>query len=287
VTVQDIVNGLLQGGVFITAALGLALVFGTLRIMNLAHGALLVGGGYLAYSLQRDLGIDPFVSLGIVVPVFFVGGFVLQRYYLSYVMARSAEAVLVATFGVALVLQSTYAQIFTSDVRSLRAAYVSGGVNFLGIQAQVIDLVSLAFGITCALAMYLALTRTRAGASVRATAIDPEMASAIGIDVRRVFAITLGIGAALAASGGLIVIGLGQSLSPSGGLDWLVKSFAVVVLAGVGSVPGVVVAGFTLGLVQVAGTQVVGNSYSNLVVYGALFVFLAIRPTGLFGDQSA
>jgi branched-chain amino acid transport system permease protein len=284
---QDIANGLLQGGVFITVSLGLALVFGTLRIMNLAHGAFLVGGGYLAYSLQDNLGIDPFVALGIVVPTFLVGGYVLQRYYLSYVMDRSAEAVLVATFGVALVLQSTYAQIFTSDVRSLRASYVSGGVNVLGIQAQVIDLVALGFGITCALAMHLVLTRTRIGAAVRATAVDRETASTIGIDVRRVFAVTLGIGAALAAAGGLIVIGLGESLSPTGGLAWLVKAFAVVVLAGVGSVPGVVVAGFALGLIQVIGAQIVGNSYRDVIVYGALFLLLAIRPTGLFAEKHA
>jgi branched-chain amino acid transport system permease protein len=284
---QVIANGLQQGGVFITVSLGLALVFGTLRIMNLAHGVLLVGGGYLAYSLQDNLGIDPFVALGIVVPTFLVGGYVLQRYYLSYVMDRSAEAVLVATFGVALVLQSTYAQIFTSDVRSLRASYVSGGVNVFGIQAQVIDLVALAFGITCALAMHLVLTRTRIGAAVRATAVDPETASTIGIDVRRVFAATLGIGAAVAAAGGLIVIGLGESLSPTGGLAWLVKAFAVVVLAGVGSVPGVVVAGFALGLIQVLGSQIVGNSYRDVIVYGALFLLLAVRPTGLFPEKHA
>jgi branched-chain amino acid transport system permease protein len=283
---QDVVNGLLQGGVYIAVALGLALVFGTLRLMNLAHGAVLIGGGYLAYAVQRYLGIGPVIGVLIVIPTFLVGGFLLQRFYLSRVMSSSSEAVLVATFGVALVLQSVYAQVFTSDTRGLRASYLEGGVDVLGVRAQVIDLVALGFGLVCAAAMHLILTRTRAGAAVRAAAADPETASVIGIDVRRTFAITMGIGCALAASAGMIVVGLGGSLSPAGGLEWLVKSFAVVVLAGVGSVVGIVVAGFALGLVQVFGAQIAGNEYADLVVYGALFLFLAVKPTGLFGEAT-
>jgi branched-chain amino acid transport system permease protein len=283
---QVVVNGVLQGGLFALVALGLTLVFGVLGLVNLAHGAVLIAGGYLAYELQRQIGLDPLVSLLIVVPVMFVIAYPVQRYLLTGLMRRGSDVPLVATFGISLIVEGVLVQAFTSNATSLNAAYAISGRSFLGIHVQVISVIALGLALAIALGMHLGLTRTRIGIAVRAAAADPATASTMGLDIRRIYAATFAAGAAVAAIGGVIV-GLESSLTPTGGLQWLVTGFAVVVLGGIGNVRGTVIAALVLGVVQALGGQVFGSEYSQLVVYGTFFIVLAIRPTGLFRSQLA
>ena len=283
---QDVVNGVLQGGLFALVALGLTLVFGVLGLVNLAHGAVLIAGGYVAYELQRQIGLDPLVSLLIVVPVMFLIAYPVQRYLLTGLMRRGPDVPLVATFGISLIVEGVLAQAFTSNPRALNAAYAVSGLRFLGIHVQVIAVIALGLALAIALAMHMGLTRTRIGIAVRAAAADPATARTMGLDVRRIYAATFAAGAAVAAVGG-VIIGLESSLTPTGDLQWLVTGFAVVVLGGIGNVRGTVIAALLLGVVQALGGQVFGSAYSQLVVYGAFFIVLAIRPTGLFRSQLA
>ena len=281
---QDIVNGLLQGGVYAIVALGLSLVFGVLRLVNLAHGALLIGGGYVAYELQREIGLDPLASILIVAPVVFLIAYPMQRFLLTDLMRRGPDIPLVATFGIALVVQGILAKAFTANGKSLTAAYATSGVDFLGLRAQVVDLITLALAVALFVATHFVLTRTRQGAAIRAAAVDPATAQTMGLDVGRIYATTFAIAVALASIAG-VMIGLGQSLTPTGGLEWLVKGFAVVVLGGIGNVRGTLVAALGLGLVEALGGRIFGSAYSDLVVYATFFLLLAIRPTGLLRSQ--
>jgi branched-chain amino acid transport system permease protein len=283
---QDIVNGLLQGGVFAIIAIGLSLVFGVLRLVNFAHGALLMAGGYLVYEVQRTIGLDPLVALVIVVPVTFVLAYPVQRHLLTRLMRRSAEVALVATFGIALVIQGILEQAFSANGASLNVSYATSGVHLLGLRATVVDLIT--FGVAAGLvtALHLALTRSRHGAAVRAAAVDPATASTMGIDVDRVYALTFATAAALASIGG-VMIGLGSSLTPDGGVGWLVKGFAVVVLGGIGDVRGTLIAALALGVVQAIGIRLFGGAYGDLIVYGTFFLALSLRPGRLARLQLA
>jgi branched-chain amino acid transport system permease protein len=279
---QDVVNGLVQGGMFAIVALGLSLVFGVLRLVNFAHGALLMAGGYGAYELQRLTGIDPLLALVIVVPVAVVLAYPVQRYLLTRLMGRSTEVALVGTFAIALVIQGVLEQAFSTDGTSLNASYSTAGLDVLGIRIEVIDLITLALAIVLVAAVHLTLTRTRAGTAARAAAADPVTAATMGIDVQRVYAVTFAVGAALAAIGG-VMIGLGTSITPDGGLSWLVIGFAVVVLGGVGDVRGTLLAALALGVIQAVGSDIFGSAYSDLIVYATFFLVLSLRPSRLSG----
>jgi branched-chain amino acid transport system permease protein len=282
VTAQAILNGLLLGGVYAVAGLGLSLVFGVLRLVNLAHGELLVGGGYLGYALQRHLGLDPLLGMVFVIPTVFVIAYPIQRYLLNDLMGRNMEAPLVATFGVSLLAQSLFAKFFTSDSRSLSASYAAGGLHWAGLTIQVVDVIALGLAVVFVMGAHLALTRTIFGKSVRAAAEDPDTAGVMGINVPRIYALTFAAAAGITAAAG-VVIGLSGALTPTGGARWLVIGFAVVVLGGVGSVPGTFVAAVALGLVQSVGGHLLGAAYGDLIVYATFFVALALRPTGLAG----
>jgi branched-chain amino acid transport system permease protein len=279
---QDVVNGLLQGGVFAIVALGLSLVFGVLRLINFAHGALLMAGGYVSYELQRLIGIDPLLSLLIVVPLTVLAAYPLQRHLLTRLMSRGSEVALVGTFAIALVIQGVLEQAFSTDGTSLNASYATAGVDVLGVHVELVDLITFAIALVLVAVVHLTLTRTHAGASARAAAIDPGTAATMGIDVQRVYALTFAAGAALAAVGG-VMIGLGTSITPDGGLGWLVIGFAVVVLGGVGNVRGTLLAALALGLIQAIGADVFGSQYSDLIVYVTFFLVLSLRPARLGG----
>jgi branched-chain amino acid transport system permease protein len=284
---QDIVNGLLQGGVFALVALGLSLVFGVLRLVNLAHGTLLIGGGYVAYECQRKLGLDQLESLVIVVPVVLVIAYPIQRYLLTDLMERSPDVPLVATFAVALILEGVLAEAFSSNSEALNASYATSGLSFLGLHVEVVDVIALGLALSLTLLTHWLLTRTRVGVAVRAAAADPATARTMGLDVRRIYAATFAGGAALASIGG-VMIGLNSSLVPTGeDLGWLVKGFAVVVLGGIGNIGGTLVAGLALGVVEALGGRVFGSAYSDLVVYATFFIVLAIRPAGLLRRRLA
>ncbi|MCW2982662.1 MAG: hypothetical protein JWR63_232 [Conexibacter sp.] len=279
---QSIVDGLLMGGLYASIALGLSLVFGVLRLVNLAHGELLVGAAYLAYVVVDGTGVDPLLSLLVVAPAMFLIAYPVQRYVLTDVLRRSADAPLVATFGLSLAVQGFLALAFSSDARSLPASYGTTGMSVLGLDLRVAYLIAFGVGVVLVVGTHLGLTRTRVGTAVRAAAADPDTAAVMGIDVRRLYAATFGLAAATAAVGGVLV-GVAFSFTPTSGLPWVLKAFAVVVLGGLGSVSGTLVGGLALGVVEAVGVHVLGGEWRDLLVYGLFFVALTVRPTGLLG----
>ena len=284
--VDALAQGILLGGLYASVALGLSIVFGVLRLVNLAHGELLIGAAFLSFWVIDLLAVDPLLSLLVVAPAMFLLAYPIQRFVLTPVLTRNEEAPLVATFGLSLVATGLFAEVAGSDPRSLHASWSSTGVSILGINMRVAYVLAFVAGLVLVTATHLALTRTRRGAAVRAAAADPDTAAVMGIDVRHLYAVTFGIAAAMAAVGG-IFIGTAFSFTPSSGITWLLIGFAVVVLGGIGSVSGTLAGGLAVGVVEAAGIEIFGGAYRDLIVYGLFFVALTLRPTGFFGRAVA
>jgi branched-chain amino acid transport system permease protein len=280
----DLVNGIFLGGVYTTVALGLTLVFGVMRLVNLAHGELLVGGGFLAYSVMSWLGVGPLVALAVVVPLVAAIGYPLQRYVLNPLMPHGMEAPLVATFGLSVVAQMVLTLVYTSDPKSLSASYGETSVHVAGQSVRSVFVIALVAAVILVVGLHLALTRLRVGRALRAAAERPAVAATMGIDVAHVYALTFALAAGLAAVGG-VIIGVAFSLTPTTGVSWLLRGFTVIVLGGMGSVWGTLAGGIALGVAQQYAATAFGPQYTDLVVFLLLVAVLVLRPQGLLGKR--
>jgi branched-chain amino acid transport system permease protein len=287
---QSLVSGALVGALYGLAALGLSLVFGVLKILNVAHGELLMLGGYTAFWVFRLLDIDPYVSLVIVLPVMLLVGALLHFGLFSRVIQFEEEHriknSLLIGFGLTLIFQTLAIQLFTADDRSIATEYSRNALELLGIRFPVVRLSGLFIGAIAVILLQIFLRRTYWGKAIRATAEDWQTASLAGINIQRVYLVTFALGAALAGVAGVLV-SVGYSVNPSIGLNWTLKALIVVVLAGLGSMPGTFLAGILLGVAENASALIVGGQYRELVGLVIFFVILSLRPQGLFGDNHA
>jgi branched-chain amino acid transport system permease protein len=286
ISFQTILNGLLLGGFYATIALGLSLVFGVMRLVNLAYGELVVGGAFVAYAITRATGLDPLISLVAVAPLMFCIGYALQRSLLTGLLRRGVEPPLVATFGLSVLAQTAFNAVWSGDPKSLSAPYATTGVTVLGATVRSIYVIAFVIGLLVVVATHLMLTRTRFGVALRAASVDRDTASVMGIDVRHVYALTFGLGAAIAAIGGVLV-GVAYSFTPTSGVTWLLIGFTVAILGGAGNVLGTLVGGVMVGLIETVGGALLGGSYQELVVYIAFVLVIALRPRGILGTGAA
>lgn len=281
---NHLIDGIFLGGLYTSIALGLTLVFGVMRMVNLAQGEFLIGAAYLTYSLSAQIHLDPLVLLVLVVPLLFLTAYILQRLILNPLMKRGQETLLVATFGISLVAQTAFALLFGNDTLSLNAPYTLTGVNILGDKVRTIYVIAFVAAVLMVVAVYLALSRLRFGKAVRAAAEDPMAAASVGIDVPLIYAVTFGLAAALSAVGGTM-IGLSYGFAPTSGPGWLLRSFTVVVLGGMGSLWGALLGGLLIGILEETTASMVGAQYRDLIVFAFLVLILIIRPQGLFGRK--
>lgn len=273
--------GVLAGGLYALVGLGISLVFGVLRLMNLAAGEFVTGGAYLAALLVTGTGLDPLVVLPAAMAGMALVAYPLQRYLFTPLLRGSPTAPLVATFGLSLLLQAVYQALFGTHPKSLPASYATTGLSVAGVRVQTVYVISFALAALLCLATHLILSRTRAGSAVRAASADAQTAAVLGLNVGRIYAFTLAGSAALAAAAG-VMTGVAQSFTPSAGLPLLLTGFAVMALAGIGSVGWVLLAGVALGVIQSASVALFGGGWENVAVYLVFFLALAIRPQGLF-----
>ena len=281
---NHILDGLLLGGLYAGSALGLTLVFGVMRVVNLAHGEILVGAAYLSFIVVTHLGVDPLLALVVVAPVMFLLGYPLQRWILGPLIPHGAEGPLVATFGLSVIGQTIFVLAFGGNPKALDASYTLTGVNFFGITERTIFVIALVAGLALLALTHLAVTRLKFGKALRAAAEDPMAAASLGIDVNHVYAMTFGLAAALSAVGGTL-IGLAFSVTPTAGLAWLLRAFTVIVLGGMGSIWGSFLGGAVVGMAEEFGAATVGPSYRDLVVFSLLVLVLVVRPQGLLGRR--
>jgi len=282
---NHVLDGLLLGGLYAGSALGLTLVFGVMRVVNLAHGEVLVGAAYLAVVLVSHFGLDPLVTLLVVAPALFVVCYPLQRFIIGPLLPHGLEGPLVATFGLSIVAQTVFVLAFGGNPKALDAPYTLTGTNLGGTTVRTIFVIALVAGLVLVALTHLGVTRLRFGKELRAAAEDPVAAASLGIDVNHVYALTFGIAAALSAVGGTL-IGLAFSVTPTAGLAWLLRAFTVIVLGGMGSIWGSFLGGALVGMAEEFGAATVGPSYRDLVVFSLLVLVLVARPQGLLGRRT-
>lgn len=277
-----LLDGLATGGLYATVALGLSLVAGVMRLLNLAQGEFLVGSVYLMLAMSPLIGADPLIGMLGALPVVFAVAYLVQRTLLQSLLDHGGEAPLVATFGLSIAAQALFQLAFGPSAVTLPSDFGLAGVEIAGHPMRQVSVLAFGLGVALTAATHLLLTRTTYGRALRAAAEDPMAAQSLGVDVRHVFALCFGLGAVLSACGA-VVVGIGLSVEPTSGLMWLLRAVAVVVIGGMGSVWGTLGAAMLLGIVEEVGALAAGPEYRDLIMFGLLVTILVVRPTGLFG----
>ncbi len=280
---QVVVSGLLAGGLYAMVALGLALIFGVMRVINIAHGTLLMLGAYITYGWFASLGWNPYLSLPVSMGLLFLVGVLLQRILVHRVVDAPELSSLLLTFGISISLVNLAQLAWTSDIRSvefLTGSYLWGPIAFSKAR-----LVSFAFALVITLLAFLFLGKTKLGKAIRATAQSREVAMVCGINVGRIHLLTFGLASALAAAGGSLVSVI-VAIQPEMGQVWTFKSFLVIVLGGAGNYPGALLGGLLLGLVEQLASLYLTTQVSEAIAYLLLVIVLLVRPTGLLGGRT-
>ena len=282
---QAVLNGLLTGSLYALIGMGMALIFGVMRIVNFAHGTFLMLGMYATYVLYDRLGINPYIGfLGAAVVLFFIG-IASYQLLLRRVAERSEFMQILLTLGISLIFIDTVLLVFGADYHQVNIPLL--GVNFrFGSHISLNAPWILSFGITVVLAvgMFLFVMRTRFGRALRAIAQNRYAASLMGIDVLRTQAIAFGLGLAAAGVAGGLLLPVFYAY-PDVGHQFTLKSFVIVVLGGMGSIEGAAVAGVVLGVVESLTSLYWGNEWALTVDFVIFLLVLSLRPSGLFGSQ--
>ena len=275
---QVVINGILLGGIYALLGVGMTMMFGIVKLTNLAHGEFVIIGAYASTLLAQAMGVDPILTLVITIPLMFLIGMGLQSGLINRVMMIGSEPALLVTFGISIILADAMLLLFSADAQRAKVAYNTASIKISeGLSISVLDLIVFGISLLTIIVLTLFLKKTYLGRSIRATSDDTEAASLMGVNVKRTYAIAMGIAMATAAIAGLCV-SMKWVYYPSSGGAYLLTAFGVVVIGGMGSIPGTLVAGLILGLAQVIG----GANYGQLIAYILMVVFLAVRPQGLF-----
>jgi branched-chain amino acid transport system permease protein len=282
---QSLLSGLLEGGDYALYSLGLAFVFGILRVINLAHGEVVVLGGYVSYWLLVKWGVSPLLSLPLAALAGGGAGLLTYRVFLGRVRQAPELNTLILTFGIHVFLANVFLQLWTGDLRSIDVDLLQRPLSLGPLRASVGELVAFAIAVSAVLGVQLFLSRTRAGRAIRVTAIDRDSAALAGIDVARVDRRAFVIGGVLAGVAGPI-LGVLTHVSPATGGPLTVKAFILTVLAGVGSISGLVVAGVILGVGEAMTVTFLSSSLRELFGFVLFLVILLARPSGLFGQKA-
>jgi branched-chain amino acid transport system permease protein len=287
---QSLVSGILVGGIYGLVALGLALAFGVLKVLDVAHGELVMLGGYVSFFAFTYWGLDPFVSMPLVFVVMFSFGLIFYLLLFRHVTRTEIHTriknSLLISFGLVLVLQTLAVRFFTADERTISTTYSLEAFTIGSVRVPVVRLGGLVVAVVAAVALEWMMSRTRFGRALRATSEDWSRAALTGVNVKRVYLIAFAISAALAGIAGSMV-SLGYSVSPNIGLEWTLNALIVVVLAGLGSMRGIIVAALFLGGVESLAGIWIGSQYREVAALVLFLVVLSFRPQGFFGRAHA
>ncbi len=283
---QGVLNGVLFGGVYSLMAVGLTLIFGVMRVVNFAHGDMMVWGMYLAWMLATRLGLDPYLAFVACATALFVAGLAIQRGLVDRVVDASHEMQILLMLGVALVLENSALVAFGPDPRRVPSVLSLSTVWLGPVFVDVARLVTFAIAIVLTLLLSLFLFRTDTGRTIRAAADNAYGALVIGTDVRRVYAVAFGVGAACVGAAGALVAPL-LPFQPSTGLQLSITCFNIVIIGGMGSLLGAFLGGLLVSVAESLGAVFLAPSLKELVSFALLIAILLLRPAGLFGKRVA
>jgi branched-chain amino acid transport system permease protein len=282
--IQVLVNGLLLGGLYGMMALGMSLIWGVMNIVNIAHGALIMLGAYLTFWTFTLWGWDPFVSLPATIVALFLYGYLVQRFLLNLIVRAQLFLTLLITFGLEVVMVNLARILWSSDLRQVTPTYAATNFEVGGITIPYVRLWVFIATVVLSVLFLLLLERTKLGRAIRATSEELRAARLTGIPVAHIYAVTFGLGAALAgAAGGLW--GMLFPITPIMGGSLTLKSFVVAVLGGLGTMMGAIIGGLVLGVAESMTSTYLGPTYPNAVSFGLLVLILIFRPTGLLGRR--
>ncbi|NEN05069.1 branched-chain amino acid ABC transporter permease [Diaminobutyricibacter tongyongensis] len=284
--IQAIILGILTGGVYALMASGQTLIFGIMKVVNLAQGALVVLGAYLTYTLFTTLGMDPFVSILVTTPILFLVGIGIQWALLRPLHGDDvAQLSLLVTFAVALAVEGVLSFSYGATLTNVQPTYANTSWTVLTYQVSSVRFVAFILSLVMLGLLYLLLQRTKFGRSVRATVQNPMSAQLLGVSSKRVSAIGFGIGSATAAAGGA-VFGMLNSFNPGSHYDLISRLLTIVVLGGLGSIGGAVVAALIMGVASSVVSALASPIWSDFTFFIVLLLVLLLRPRGLFGAKT-
>jgi len=281
---QVVISGLLAGSLYAMVALGLGLIFGVMRVLNVAHGPLLMLGAYTTFWLFHWIGLNPYLSLLVSMPALFVVGVVLQRLLVRRVVDAPELSSLLLTFGVSIATVNLAQLAFTSDLRSVE--YLTGSFVLGPFAFSKSRVIACAFALAITAGAFYFLQKTRLGKAIRAVSQSREVAQVCGINVQGIHMLAFGVAAALAAAGGTLIAVM-VAIQPEMGQVYTFKSFLVIVLGGAGNYPGALLGGLLLGLIEQLSSLFLTTQVNEAVAYILLVLVLLVRPTGLLGGRSS
>jgi len=281
---QVLVNGVLLGGLYSCIAVGFSLVWGVLNIINILHGSLIILGAYAAYFAFTLLGINPFFFVPLAGLLLFLLGYGLQAGVINRVMGASVLITLTLTFGLNLILENAMILAFKADYRKV---VLDPPLGLIEIGTAILPrdrLYAMVLALILVAALYVLLRTTRIGRAIVAVRMDRDAAALMGVNVERIYAVTFGIGAFMAGAAGSLMSVM-FPISPLTSVTFLGKAFVICVLGGLGSIPGVMVGGIMLGILESFGALWLGPDYSTTIAFVLLLVLLMFRPTGIMGKR--
>jgi branched-chain amino acid transport system permease protein len=279
---QSLVSGMLTGSLYAMIAIGLTIVFGVMRIINMAHGEMVMLGMFGAFWAHQAAGIDPFVSLVVVMPAMFILGMAVYRFLLFKVIPSGELNSLLYTAGLSLLIANLALFFWSGDYRNINLDYGMVPMRPFGISVAVPLAIAFVLAIVIVTVLHFFLDKTDTGRAVRATAQNPDSAALMGVNVQRINTITFGMGTALAGAAG-VLLAPSLYLYPTVGEILSVKCFVIVVLGGLGSVPGAIAGGILLGVTESLGSVYVSVAYKDVIGFVLFLAALLFRPSGLFG----
>jgi branched-chain amino acid transport system permease protein len=286
-TFQSVILGLLLGGLYALLAAGLTLYFGVMRVVMIAHSAFLILAAYLAWYFHRETGVDPLLSLVGTVPLFFALGVAMQRLLISRLRPATLTMMSVLlTFAIALFIEGLLGYLFSGTQRRTQLSYSGASLDFFGARVAVVKLIAFGLAAAALAGLYALLKASRLGLALRATIQHREAAQLAGIDTNKIAGYGFGLGLATAAIGGT-ALALDTTIYPSLHWHWIGPLMAIIVVGGLGSVPGAAIAAMVLGLTQSLLQLPLGTTWAQTIFYVALFATLAFRPQGFFGGRLA
>jgi branched-chain amino acid transport system permease protein len=281
---QSLISGVLIGGVYALIGIGLTIIFGVMRVINFAHGDIMMIGMYLTYNFFTLAGVDPFVSIIFTIPLMFLFGAILQKMFINRVLGALPQNQILLTIGLGLIMSNAMMFIYTSDYKILTTSYSSSSFNIGTISIS--SPLAISFLITAAitLALYWFLMKTDTGQAIRATAQDREAAQLMGINVKRMSILAFGMGAALAGTAGALISPT-YYIFPQIGSTFTLKAFVITVLGGMGSIVGATIGGVIIGVAESMGAVYISSGWKDVVVFVLFLLVLLFKPAGLLGKS--
>ncbi|MGA7430962.1 MAG: branched-chain amino acid ABC transporter permease [Xanthobacteraceae bacterium] len=285
ILVPAVLNGLMTGAVYALVALGLTLVYGVLHIINFAHGALLTAAMFAAFFAYALLGLDPYLAVFLLAPLFFAAGYALQRFVIGPAAHGEDRNFLLVTLGLAIVIENALLYFFRADTRTINLPYAFNVIEVGSAFIAVPRLVALGAVVAVALVLWVIMHWTDTGKAIRAVAKERLGAELCGIDVAHIYAVTFGLGTACVAVAACLLIPT-YYVNPTAGEAFVLIAFTIVVLGGMGSIAGALIGGLCVGVVESLSSVFLGQSLGQIGIFVLFIIMLLIRPSGLFGASA-